>query len=110
MSFGRSPQAPRLAQVRRSLVVLTLAVSLPLAGCDRRSSPPEAGTTPSAPATTSNTPTTAPTPTVTPTAGRLGTATTPSPPPRPRHLRYVFPVQRCSSSYSTSHHDYPASD
>lgn len=27
-----------------------------------------------------------------------------------RLARYVYPVARCSSSYSSSHHDYPASD
>src|SRR3954451_2353920 len=29
---------------------------------------------------------------------------------RHRPLRYTFPVHGCSSSPSTSHHDYPASD
>src|SRR4051794_8724409 len=37
-------------------------------------------------------------------------STPPPPPAPPRAERYVYPVQRCTSTYSTSHHDYPASD
>src|SRR3954453_22005625 len=93
-------------------LLLLLAV-----GCSGGSSSPSAGTSPSAAPTTttaspapptatsaapsrrpSATPVRRPTPTQTPTR----TA--------PRAERYVYPVQRCGSTYSTSHHDYPASD
>jgi len=101
--------------VRPTVVLLTLALSVSLAGCSGGSPSPQAGTTSSAAPTsdtpTSDTPSTAPTPTAT----KAQTSTSASKPstPRskpPRALRFVFPVQRCSSSYSSSHHDYPASD
>jgi hypothetical protein len=63
-----------------------------LAGCAGSSAP--VAQAPKAPATTS--PTTSPSPTGSPHHSL------------PHH--YVFPVHGCSSSPSTSHHDYPASD
>lgn len=93
------------------VALLSLAA---LSGCGPARSHAQAAATvtPSATASSSS-----PTPTPSPTTH------SPSPTPRPAtHSpaatvvparvggRYVFPVQGCSSSYSSSHHDYPASD
>src|SRR4051795_13112206 len=87
-----------------------------LAGCSGTASP---GAGPSAPTSSlpaSPLPATSATPVASPTTSA---APDPSPRPtpvrrptsaRPRAERYVYPVQRCGSTYSTSHHDYPASD
>jgi len=100
--------------VHRTGLLLTLAVSVAAAGCAGASSAPAAGT-PSATTSTSgsSSPTateTTPVPTVTPPRSAKAA---PSPSPKPTRAvaeHYVYPVQRCSSSYSASHHDYPASD
>jgi peptidoglycan LD-endopeptidase LytH len=70
---------------------------------------------PSAPTPTSPTsPPPSPAPTrVTHSPRPSPSATTTPPRPSPSYVakpRYVFPVQRCHSDYSSSHHDYPASD
>src|SRR5206468_3568421 len=49
-------------------------------------------------------------PTVTPPPGGLGPSSPSPTPPVSRQPRYVYPVQRCGSTYSSSHHDYPAAD
>jgi peptidoglycan LD-endopeptidase LytH len=100
--------------LRRATSMLLL--SLAAGGCG-------AGTTTAAPSHPAGpiASTTAPVPTVTPPPGGPGSPTaapTPtapaassSPKPSPATAeRYVYPVQRCGSTYSSSHHDYPAAD
>jgi peptidoglycan LD-endopeptidase LytH len=78
-----------------------------LAGCSGAGSPAAA---PSRPAPTSATPSATPTASASAdlspkkTPGRRPTAA------RRRPERHVYPVQRCGSTYSSSHHDYPAAD
>jgi murein DD-endopeptidase MepM/ murein hydrolase activator NlpD len=124
------PAAASLGAVPRPapLVAFALApLSILLAACSG-SSPGTAATGPVAASSASVTPTSE-SPSETPT--QTPTTTTPSPHPRTTTAvptrttsspapttslrftargRYVFPVARCSSSYSSSHHDYPASD
>jgi murein DD-endopeptidase MepM/ murein hydrolase activator NlpD len=78
-----------------------------LAGCSGSGSPAAGPSTATATSATPIAPPTSAAP-----ATKLPSPNVPSsaPPARPRHLRYVYPVQRCSSSYSSSHHDYPAAD
>src|SRR3954469_22966279 len=97
----------------RALAVAAACVAGGLAGCSGAGSPAAA---PSSPAVTTTTPpasppaAASPDPTPTPTPVRRPTPTpTPTRTP-PRAERYVYPVQHCGSTYSTSHHDYPASD
>jgi murein DD-endopeptidase MepM/ murein hydrolase activator NlpD len=98
--------------VRPIGLLLALALGLgSAAGCASGASR-SAGTPstppPTVPVSSSPSPTTAPTPTPTPTTARPSPTRSIRPPVSA--LRYVYPVQRCSSSYSSSHHDYPASD
>lgn len=84
-------------------------LTLALAGCSSAgttsTAPTSAGQVPSTTAATAQASTTSATPTA------AASAHPPTrPPSRPRELHYVYPVQRCGSTYSSSHHDYPAAD
>src|SRR3954447_9630786 len=108
----------RLGRVRRTAALLAIAaLAASAAGCSGAGSP-AAGTAPTAAPTTAATttataPTAAPTVTTAPASQSPAPAASPSPrrtPAAPRAERYVYPVQRCGSTYSSSHHDYPAAD
>jgi murein DD-endopeptidase MepM/ murein hydrolase activator NlpD len=107
----RRPLAP--------LAVLPLALLVTLTGCG--SSAPSPASTPRALTTKTPTPTptspsptptrsATPTPTPTPTAPHSATPARTTATTTRAAGRYVYPVQGCTSSYSSSHHDYPASD
>src|SRR3954466_14974721 len=104
---------PTLGRVHRPPVLSVLAVTAALAaGCSAGS-----GTTSSAPSQSAAAPPTSPATSLTPSpTGRPTQTPAPSPTKsKPRETfvpvaHYVYPVQRCSSSYSSSHHDYPAAD
>jgi peptidoglycan LD-endopeptidase LytH len=99
----------------RALAAAATCLAGALAGCSGAGSP-AAG--PSPPLATGATPIASPTaspPSAIPSA--IPSVASPRPTParrptsaRPRAEGYVYPVQRCGSTYSTSHHDYPASD
>jgi murein DD-endopeptidase MepM/ murein hydrolase activator NlpD len=102
--------------VRRTVALLAVAaLSAAVASCSGAGSP-AAGTAPTAATTTAATttaPTTAPAVPTAPATRSSAPAASPSPrrtPAAPRAERYVYPVQRCGSTYSSSHHDYPAAD
>ena len=90
------------------ILAATASLAGALAGCGGSGSPAAAPSSPTSPAMTSP-----------PGAASAASSPAPSqtpvrrPTPSPtsaRRERYVYPVQRCGSTYSTSHHDYPASD
>src|SRR4051812_7866803 len=97
----------------RALAAAAACLAGALAGCSGAGSPAAAPSSPAAaptttPPTASLTASASPDPSRTPSRVRRPT---PTPTRRAPHAeRYVYPVQRCGSTYSTSHHDYPASD
>src|SRR4051812_36816595 len=82
-------------------------------GCRGGSASPNPATSPPAAPTTTTASSAPPTATSTTPSRRPSPTPVRRPTPTPhatRAERYVYPVQRCTSTYSTSHHDYPASD
>src|SRR3954452_20638984 len=99
----------------RALAAPAACVAGALAGRSGAGSPAAAPSSPpSSPAVTTTTPPASPSATASAVSAPTPTPVrrpTPSPTrTAPRAERYVYPVQRCRSTYSTSHHDYPASD
>ena len=94
-----------------SAAVIAAGLVGALAGCGAGGSV-AGSSTPTPPVATTSAPTPTPSlhhsPPAPPSLPSPATSLAPRPAPRP--LRYVYPVQRCGSTYSSSHHDYPAAD